>query len=229
MSLRELDKEQTSVGYKADGDKPRVDLLPARPLFIVAGALYYHSQADQPPNRATLEGNALSHLYHWWSGEDHFVSSNLHHLAHALAEVMALYVSDTDGSPLTWPAGYDPTASDFSKLAKIPRQALDGAARVFGFGARKYSESAEAYRSNWLQGMRWGRMYAAALRHLYAYHSGERLDSDSGLPHLAHAMCDLLMLLEYATNRRYAHLDDRPLDGRLDRLILESQDTETTA
>lgn len=36
---------------------------------------------------------------------------------------------------------------------------------------------------------------AAAARHIAAYESGEELDTDSGLPHLAHALCDLYFLV----------------------------------
>lgn len=38
--------------------------------------------------------------------------------------------------------------------------------------------------------------YAAALRHLWARAKGEKLDAESGLPHLAHAACNLLILCE---------------------------------
>ena len=35
----------------------------------------------------------------------------------------------------------------------------------------------------------------ACHRHLQAWWSGERLDKESGLPHLAHAVCCLLFLM----------------------------------
>lgn len=67
--------------------------------------------------------------------------------------------------------------------------ATEAAVGVLTFGAKKYSPNGwrmvEPYR------------YEAALhRHLAAHRAGEKLDSDSGLPHLAHAACCLNFLLE---------------------------------
>lgn len=60
---------------------------------------------------------------------------------------------------------------------------------------------------NWRQNMSWSRLYAATLRHLTQWWLGQDLDSESGLPHLAHAACNLLFLIEYQyTNTK---LDDR--------------------
>ncbi len=58
-------------------------------------------------------------------------------------------------------------------------------ARVREFGARKYE------RNNWKKGFKVTRSCAAALRHIYQFLSGETLDSESGLPHLAHAVASL--------------------------------------
>ena len=41
------------------------------------------------------------------------------------------------------------------------------------------------------------RYFDAAQRHLWAWWGGERLDPDSGLPHLAHAGCCVLFLLHF--------------------------------
>lgn len=60
---------------------------------------------------------------------------------------------------------------------------------------------------NWELGMAWGRLLAAALRHLSAWARGQDTDTESGLPHLAHAACCVLMLL--ALTRRRVGTDDR--------------------
>ena len=40
------------------------------------------------------------------------------------------------------------------------------------------------------------RLIAAALRHVNAYNGGEDCDPESGVSHIAHAACNLLMLIE---------------------------------
>lgn len=73
----------------------------------------------------------------------------------------------------------------------VPWGPFIGVVKVLGFGARKYSPD------NWRRvpnaKMRY---YAAAMRHLIAWRIGERLDPESGLPHLYHAMCSLLFVTE---------------------------------
>ncbi len=70
----------------------------------------------------------------------------------------------------------------------IPVEPILKIAEVFGFGAKKYSPN------NYRRGMEHYRYYAALLRHMFAYWSGEDKDPESGLDHLAHAGCCLLML-----------------------------------
>ena len=76
------------------------------------------------------------------------------------------------------------------ELAHLPFAQLEQVARVLDYGAAKYS------RDNWKQGdfMRYA---SACLRHLFARLKGDRLDSESGLPHLAHAACCLLFMMHF--------------------------------
>ncbi len=83
----------------------------------------------------------------------------------------------------------------------LPFDALDEVAIVLKYGAKKYADR------NWEKGMAWGRLLAAALRHLAAWAQGNEVDAESGLPHLAHAACCVLMLL--ALHRRRVGVDDR--------------------
>ena len=64
-------------------------------------------------------------------------------------------------------------------------------AKVLSFGAEKYDDR------NWELGMDWGRVYAAAQRHLTSFWSGEDNDPETGLPHLAHAYCCVMFLIAY--------------------------------
>ena len=83
----------------------------------------------------------------------------------------------------------------------VPLLALEDCARVFDYGRRKYSDW------NWAKGMPWSAPLACLLRHMAAWQRGEDLDPESGLPHLGHAMCNLVMLSTFA--RTYREGDDR--------------------
>jgi hypothetical protein len=80
------------------------------------------------------------------------------------------------------------------RLDLLPTVALEQIGAVLTFGASKYGDN------NWRRGARWGRYYAALLRHLYAWWRGEDCDPETGLSHLAHAACCLLFLMEYQRN-----------------------------
>ena len=75
------------------------------------------------------------------------------------------------------------------RMDLIPHEALYAMADVLTFGAEKYDAH------NWRKGLEHSRLYAAAQRHLTAYWSGETMDPESGLNHLAHAMTDIAMIL----------------------------------
>ena len=70
------------------------------------------------------------------------------------------------------------------------RKALDEVANVMSYGAEKYD------RKNWDKCDDKERYISASLRHLSAYSSGEKVDSESKLDHLAHAITSLLFVLE---------------------------------
>lgn len=70
------------------------------------------------------------------------------------------------------------------------RQHQDDAARVLEFGAQKYAAH------NWRQGFKWSRVVSAVLRHWRAMET-EHLDPESGLPHVAHALVNMMFLLEF--------------------------------
>lgn len=71
----------------------------------------------------------------------------------------------------------------------LPFAALEQVADILAFGAAKYGEN------NW-RGVKRARYLAAALRHLFTYAQGEETDPESSLPHLAHAACSILFMLE---------------------------------
>lgn len=96
-------------------------------------------------------------------------------------------------------ARYNSNKPDFSL---IPLWTLEDEAKVWEYGTRKYNAW------NWAKGMPWSVPYACAMRHLSAWQRGEDIDPESGQPHLAHVMCNIRMLVLYATT--YPEGDDRP-------------------
>lgn len=83
-------------------------------------------------------------------------------------------------------------------------QANEGLVRVLTFGANKYEPR------NWERGIGFGRVFGAAMRHLWAWWRGEDYDPESGLHHLHHAACCIHFLQHYAVDGRYDQHDDRP-------------------
>ena len=80
--------------------------------------------------------------------------------------------------------------SEKPRTELLPPTALVEVSKVLAHGAEKY----EAH--NWRQVDDRERYTGACLRHLLAHMSGEDVDPDSGLPHLAHLACNALFLVE---------------------------------
>lgn len=118
-----------------------------------------------------------------------------------IAEVMK---GPPRGVTEVWPEGvkFD---QDKPRHDLLPPELNDAVARVLTFGAAKYGER------NWEKGMRWGRPFAALMRHLWAWWRGERADPETGMSHLWHAACCLAFLIAYEA--RGAGTDDRPQQG----------------
>ena len=81
------------------------------------------------------------------------------------------------------------------KMHLLPPKAVFEVSKVLTYGANKYDEE------NWRKVPDLQTRYsAAALRHIFAHLDGEELDEESGLDHLAHAICCLLFKLEDKLN-----------------------------
>lgn len=76
--------------------------------------------------------------------------------------------------------------------------------QVRAYGATKYADN------NWMLGFKYSVSYDAAQRHLVAFfHKNEDLDPESGLPHIAHAICNLEHILYTMENHPRERFDDR--------------------
>jgi len=71
----------------------------------------------------------------------------------------------------------------------IPTSSTKALAEVLTYGARKYKPE------NWRKG-ELERYVGATMRHFEAWRAGEKLDPESGLPHLAHLITNVAFLIE---------------------------------
>ncbi len=100
----------------------------------------------------------------------------------ALLKALHAFMFDGDSTPLL----------KFVNNMYSIRDAAAVTAKVFEYGKKKYAAW------NWAKGMAWSIPVACALRHADAmWYRGEELDPESGLPHLGHLMCNLIMLLHF--------------------------------
>lgn len=84
----------------------------------------------------------------------------------------------------------------------ISPTSLEGLAEVLTFGANKYSAR------NWEKGMSYGRVFGAAMRHLWAWWAKKGTDPETGFSHLKHALCCIHFLVHYEQHK--VGTDDRP-------------------
>lgn len=83
----------------------------------------------------------------------------------------------------------------------IPPGPLEELARVYTIGAQKYEAR------NWEKGLAWGRVFAALMRHAWAWWRGETHDPKDGQHHLSSVAWCAFALMEY--ERTHPELDDR--------------------
>lgn len=93
----------------------------------------------------------------------------------------------TPPMPLSEKATFKPSRK--LRLHLVPWAAITEVAKVMDFGADKHG------RYNWMQGGDWSELVDAAMRHLLAWVEGERVDPETGLSHLSHLACNVLMLI----------------------------------
>jgi hypothetical protein len=91
-------------------------------------------------------------------------------------------------------------------MALLSPEALIQLTKVLEFGAKKYSAN------GWRTGMSYTRILSALLRHVFRYLAGETVDPETGLSHIAHAMCNCMFLLEY--EKSHPEFDDRYKEGK---------------
>ena len=96
----------------------------------------------------------------------------------------------------------------------LPVRPLEEVARVYTIGAKKYADR------NWEKGLQWGRVFAAMMRHAWAWWRGEKHDPKDGQHHLASVAWCALALMEY--EETHQELDDRPATLARQQQVLDS-------
>ena len=82
-----------------------------------------------------------------------------------------------------------------TRMDLVPLSVMENLAKILTMGAEKYGEN------NWQELPDfWKRYKAALLRHLTAIDKGELIDSESGLPHIDHVLCNAAFLKDCQEN-----------------------------
>ena len=72
----------------------------------------------------------------------------------------------------------------------LPIECVEDIVKILTFGAKKYAPD------NWkIVNDAENRYYSALMRHISTWRQGEKIDPESGLNHLSHALCNLIFLL----------------------------------
>lgn len=77
------------------------------------------------------------------------------------------------------------------RIDLVPIDPIIFVARVFEYGVEKYEEN--SWRDHPVDSKR---VYSSIMRHMFAWHLGEEIDRESGLPHLDHAMAQIMILIQ---------------------------------
>lgn len=88
------------------------------------------------------------------------------------------------------------------RMDLLDSEAIMELSKVLEFGATKYRPD-----QNWRGGIGIQRLMASLLRHAFAFLGGEDNDSETGLSHIAHAMCNCMFIIWMAKHK--PELDDR--------------------
>lgn len=91
------------------------------------------------------------------------------------------------------------------RLDLVPPELIFAVGDILTFGAKKYADR------NWEQGMSWGRVFGALMRHMWSWWGGKGpttksflfsdIDDETERSHLWHAACCIAFLIAYEERR----------------------------
>lgn len=78
--------------------------------------------------------------------------------------------------------------TDKLRWSLVDFDSLEEMVKVLEFGALKYDDN------NWKKGLHTTEICESMLRHIFAYLRGEDTDTESGLEHVGHILCNAMFL-----------------------------------
>lgn len=170
FTVGDINSDEVGTGARANGGKPRMDLLPLGQMRALVKAHMEAVGIDpcRQWNRTVLR------LWTWLG----FIQT-----AECAQKFDYLQIASLDAASLTAPE------RDASTPESVLTEGIRATCAVWEYGAEKYAAW------NWAKGMPASVPLACAARHLWKI-SVEReiLDDESGLAHGAHILCNLQML-----------------------------------
>ena len=155
------------------------------------------SKLTQGTTTQSMDGNTTTSKWH---------SNNLD--GNVTANDGVIYGTKTRYVPSFIPEGDVGIKHDQGKppMSMVSHVLMEEVSEVRAFGATKYAAD------NWKRGFKVTRSISSALRHIFAFLSGQDKDTESGKSHLAHAVC----CLEHAMwdMRFHPQNDDRYKEDR---------------
>ena len=84
------------------------------------------------------------------------------------------------------------------RMDLLPPNAIEELAKAMTYGAKKYGDD------NYLNGemLNPNRLVAAGLRHTFSYLKGNKINEESGLHHLSHALASFAMAIEILIRKK---------------------------
>jgi hypothetical protein len=171
-------------GFKADGDKARLDLFP---IDVLTGLIDYVNKNS--PAHPLLTECAMHFLAYWENNE-----SWLNERYGEPGKLGALWAA------ITTAIQYREVVEEVPSLTTILE-----VGEVYAIGARKYAAR------NWEKGMDFGRLFSAGMRHLLKLmYLGEKTDPVDGQHHISSVIWCAVALHHFETKRDvYAAFDTR--------------------
>ena len=159
----------------------------------------------------------LAHINKSRRSNDEIHSVNLSYSAYDSRNGWDTYYVSIPGEGVVGFINGDPTKTDEAPASGADRlnagklqwslvdfTALEPMVRVLMKGAQKYSPE------NWKNGLSYTSILDSTMRHMTAFKAGEDLDPETGEPHTAHMLCNLMFLAWEELNRK--DLDNRKPD-----------------